>query len=222
MRAAYNALIETLPVDLSPATYEACEKLRQALAALSRGEAQATEFEAETLSVEGKSSQSASISLDHFPEAGAPSREAECTFPACDCVNEEDCKFPTPPALKASELGEKLQAVIAKYEGDELHDEGAFDVECETCRILNDLRALLSAVPQSTISEGWRPIETAPKKGHPIIIAAYQYHPVSPAYWNGRCWVTIGCATEGGEEPTHWMPLPEAPAPTQDAEGGKA
>lgn len=59
----------------------------------------------------------------------------------------------------------------------------------------------------------WKPIETALKDGQ-IILAAYQHHPVRPAYWDqyNERWITIGCITEGGEEPTHWMPLPSPPS----------
>lgn len=64
---------------------------------------------------------------------------------------------------------------------------------------------------------GWQPIETAPKRRMQLILAAYDYHPVRPAYWDGRCWVTICCVTEGGESPTHWMPLPAPPTLSSDA-----
>jgi len=67
---------------------------------------------------------------------------------------------------------------------------------------------------ESEKQTGWQPIETAPKDGT-IIIAAYQYHPVRPAYWNGECWMTFGCITEGGEEPYHWQPLPAPPGTTR-------
>lgn len=117
--------------------------------------------------------------------------------------------YPTPPALKASELGEKLQAVIAKYEGDELHDEGAFDVECETCRILNDLRALLSAVPLSTISEGWR--------------CAARQQPNGPDTPADCDWPVCGCdpaANKVIEALEESGALPAPPAPAETKEGG--
>ena len=65
----------------------------------------------------------------------------------------------------------------------------------------------------------WRPIETAPKDGKPILacVSSMNVYLVSTVGWNEilRCWIL--CEREPYEEhaewwPTHWMPLPEPPA----------
>jgi hypothetical protein len=43
----------------------------------------------------------------------------------------------------SKDLRSKVRALIRRYEDGQNHDEGAFDAECETCRILRDLRKLL-------------------------------------------------------------------------------
>jgi len=74
---------------------------------------------------------------------------------------------------------------------------------------LSDLADILEAAPAP--SDGWRPIETAPKDGEQILT----YSPF------GRCSVRIWGEGDDGEMawqprirgyfPTHWMPLPEPP-----------
>lgn len=83
----------------------------------------------------------------------------------------------------------------------------------------------------------WKPIETAPKDGTPILVAhyihsndLYGYAPwreinVVIAWWEGggweMCFMEDGRAdTEGissqffqAIRPTHWMPLPSPPSP---------
>ncbi|PSA72837.1 hypothetical protein, partial [Corynebacterium diphtheriae] len=44
---------------------------------------------------------------------------------------------------RAGELEGALSALITHFEGDELHDEGAFDIECPDCVALEAARALL-------------------------------------------------------------------------------
>jgi hypothetical protein len=68
--------------------------------------------------------------------------------------------------------------------------------------------------PQSAV-QGWQPIETAPKDGIPIILgwpkmALGGYW----AEWRGT-WTTAHGEYVGENEPTHWMPLPDAPQPPQ-------
>ena len=59
----------------------------------------------------------------------------------------------------------------------------------------------------------WRPIETAPKDGTPILIA--RGGEVDGALWNPETdrWDTIGPSNIGlvPDWPTHWQPLPEPP-----------
>ena len=37
-------------------------------------------------------------------------------------------------------LAKCIKSIVRKYEAGETHDEGAFDPDCETCRILKELR----------------------------------------------------------------------------------
>lgn len=46
---------------------------------------------------------------------------------------------------RAGELEGALSALIVHFEGDELHDEGAFDIECPDCVALEAARAILPA-----------------------------------------------------------------------------
>jgi hypothetical protein len=77
---------------------------------------------------------------------------------------------------------------------------------------------------------GWRPIETAPKDGTPVLVGHEQA--VFSAWWekdgtqtntNHPGWVD-GTTNSYEEyttyEPTHWMPLPAPPA-TATPEGGE-
>lgn len=62
---------------------------------------------------------------------------------------------------------------------------------------------------------GWRPIETAPKDGGEILLRSARGRIADGAWgqpdgWaNPNCWVWPYI----NQEPTHWMPLPKAPAP---------
>ncbi|HYC66687.1 DUF551 domain-containing protein [Brevundimonas sp.] len=65
----------------------------------------------------------------------------------------------------------------------------------------------------------WQPIETAPKDGQGVLaICATAYSPVSHVTWWLDGWVHYSRPAEkwhggvGKWFPTHWMPLPEAPA----------
>jgi len=62
---------------------------------------------------------------------------------------------------------------------------------------------------------GWQPIETAPRDGTAVIM----YHTrldnrcdVHKAWWDGECWRGYGWSYPEFSQPTHWMPLPAAPA----------
>ena len=54
----------------------------------------------------------------------------------------------------------------------------------------------------------WRPIETAPKDGKPVLLGHRDFEPMSGFWlrsgrWNSWPWYA---------QPTHWMPMPERPA----------
>lgn len=88
-----------------------------------------------------------------------------------------------------------------------------------------DLRELLTLAKSVQVSEGWQPIETAPKDGTTVLIfvptdAPNIAHPtpVFAAYSYGGEWVAQGCSASDGiylsfdaDEPTNWMPLPNPP-----------
>lgn len=63
----------------------------------------------------------------------------------------------------------------------------------------------------------WQPIETAPKNGLRLILAAHVSGNTRvfiggfDPYWHGKCWVSEDARVPIGFEPTHWMPLPERP-----------
>jgi hypothetical protein len=69
--------------------------------------------------------------------------------------------------------------------------------------------------------ERWQPIETAPKDGTRIVLAKYVGHPdhisslwwMTLGFWSSR-WQNWndGIEPSGLADPTHWMPLPPAPA----------
>ena len=73
---------------------------------------------------------------------------------------------------------------------------------------LNDIAAALPGVPD------WQPIETAPKDGEKRLLLV-----VDHGEWGDKVWMGLwadGWVLSYGKainEPTHWMPLPEAPKP---------
>lgn len=44
---------------------------------------------------------------------------------------------------KCGSLRKSVTEIVRKYEAGQNHDAGAFDPDCETCRILADLRRIL-------------------------------------------------------------------------------
>jgi len=98
-----------------------------------------------------------------------------------------------------------------QFEGGQLFPKG---VEVEYIRV--DL-----AAPQ------WQPIETAPKDGTNILLLIDEW--AIEGYWRLSKWPSgsprwdviglpshgCGCCSEPDPEPTHWMPLPDAPEESQ-------
>ena len=109
-----------------------------------------------------------------------------------------------------------------------LEDWGSFGSD-EMGEIATLIRALRSALTASEQQRTWQPIETAPKDGTSILIygGTYNdnegyYHDMecrfpTLAFWSGNYmphW--HGDNLDGHDrwnvhQPTHWMPLPEAP-----------
>lgn len=105
--------------------------------------------------------------------------------------------------------------------------------------MLNFAHAFIALVPQVIEAlEGlqWRPISEAPKDGTPVLllrprvgspglyirnIGAWdeqKYHTKPIPYWKSDITqVTV----DRCNPPTHWMPLPAAPTPLEDVQGGQ-
>jgi hypothetical protein len=63
----------------------------------------------------------------------------------------------------------------------------------------------------------WQPIETAPTDGTKILGWCGSFCDICyrDRKFGNDVWMTDGCADFGGSEnPTHWMPMPEAPTTT--------
>lgn len=66
------------------------------------------------------------------------------------------------------------------------------------------------------LTAGWRPIETAPKNGTPVLLGWLSSRFVTSGLWVTRSdddprWLTVHGPYSGSAAPTHWMPLPEPP-----------
>ena len=86
---------------------------------------------------------------------------------------------------------------------------------CNTCGEDFDMREKSNEIEALRAASGWMPIETAPS-GKVLL-----YFPERQDA-NGRnklsAWMKIDFATHSHRQPTHWMPLPEAPtSPLSDA-----
>ena len=88
--------------------------------------------------------------------------------------------------------------------------------------IKTGLRAALAAAPTPPVSEGsWHPIETAPKETTQMFVVVAFGAKVGATPYNSDPWCVWH---QRGEfvrwphkfSPTHWMPLPEAPAMQED------
>lgn len=62
----------------------------------------------------------------------------------------------------------------------------------------------------------WKPIETAPKDGSPVLAFFGPRH-IEGVFWDDApgvwCFYSDGDITFPYKQPTHWMPLPEPPKP---------
>jgi hypothetical protein len=84
---------------------------------------------------------------------------------------------------------------------------------------VEDLRERLAAAPAAP-APAWQPIETAPKNCVDVLLNIPGRQPVVAAFYRGG-WAPVDL---GGNHlrgtPTHWMPLPEAPAIAASKESG--
>ena len=66
----------------------------------------------------------------------------------------------------------------------------------------------------------WQPIETAPKDGSGFLACVGQWMTVCHWHRQRQCWASNGpvyAPYPADEQPTHWMPLPNAPDKTEQA-----
>lgn len=88
------------------------------------------------------------------------------------------------------------------------------------CRQCIDWQKHVCTFPPQERSDGWLPIESAPKDGTPVML----FSPCDPFFndganvGTGMVWVSGGWRDTGGwrgdyghDEPTHWQPLPDPP-----------
>ncbi len=84
----------------------------------------------------------------------------------------------------------------------------------------------ISAADAVVAPEGWRPIETAPKDGRDFLVWNWENR-IRKARWYERADNDLGISLydsdgvntfKGGIQPTHWMPLPQAPSPSEAKE----
>ena len=90
-----------------------------------------------------------------------------------------------------------------------------------------EISALLAAAPTPPVSEDrWLPIETAPKDEFVLLAGPSGYTTIETVFATGRMcsdyhvgrWIDHANddLTDWGFEPTHWTPLPKAPAMQED------
>lgn len=62
---------------------------------------------------------------------------------------------------------------------------------------------------------GWKPIETAPKDGRPVLLWWPYWHPHQPVigHWRHSQWNSELALTNCGPGPLYWMSLPTPPDP---------
>lgn len=83
--------------------------------------------------------------------------------------------------------------------------------------------ALCGALPCDQVEgpASWQPVETAPKDGRELLLAFGCGIGDVPAplicAWsvNDGHWLVVGAELEVLTQPTHWMPLPAAPEPSE-------
>lgn len=84
------------------------------------------------------------------------------------------------------------------------------------------LRATPPAVSELPGNSGWLPIESAPKDHTVILFYAQEYGLPGPGIcrWAGELYGWWAFGERGGMQcfPTHWMPLPTAPQPREEAD----
>ena len=81
------------------------------------------------------------------------------------------------------------------------------------------LAAMLAAAPTPPVSgDRWQPIETAPKDGSYVLLAGKRREDIASGYWLQYAYACNGAWIWPFvlKDPTHWVPLPKAPAMQED------
>ena len=67
-------------------------------------------------------------------------------------------------------------------------------------------------------TDRWQPIETAPKDGSYVLLAGKRREDIASGYWLQYAYAGNGAWIWPFvlKDPTHWMPLPKAPAMQED------
>lgn len=154
-----------------------------------------------------------------------------CAHPDCGCDADSVCGAVAAPDSPLTGPVGVEEIAKALYR----HDYGAYPdqpewgaalgpVQARYCRLAS---AALAARPAAPEAQGaWRPIKTAPKDGTEF--AAYENGDVYKCHWKGyddgegrwsEGW--FDHVNESLENPTHWCPLDNLPAPPSSGQGGR-
>ena len=131
----------------------------------------------------------------------------------------------TPPAEPVSRpAGEGEREALARLIRERIGRD--FDGECHLTE--GEAYRIIALLRPAAPGGGWQPIETAPKDGESILaICATAYSPVAGVTWWNEGWTHYSRPDEkwhggvGRWFPTHWMPLPQAPAQPAAVEGAE-
>ncbi|MEV5054629.1 Lar family restriction alleviation protein [Agrobacterium radiobacter] len=139
-------------------------------------------------------------------------------------------------AWQRSALSAQVQDVAGWQDEEKLTPKQAWTILCETPDItspeeypdhaLITFEQLQSYMERAHNPVAWQDISTAPRDGTKILMRGGAYHGVPfPGYWNpssfapDRPWVSVVNDSRLYEHvPTHWMPLPAAPAKQEGCE----
>lgn len=147
------------------------------------------------------------------PEDPVPQWQ-KCVDAVVETMNRAALRAPVSPAPMRADLRERAEALWEELDGDLCICQDV-DVPhwCEQCQqrinlIVTAFHRASSVTPTPETPEGWQSIETAPLEQR-IIVCSRD--------WVGE--VMVGSKDEWRKwqhPPTHWMPLPPAPAKTGD------
>ncbi len=82
--------------------------------------------------------------------------------------------------------------------------------------LMIETSAILALIARLEAAEGgWRPIESAPKDGRPVLLTA-RGGQIGVCFWSDDRWIYHGLTpvidADWWDAPTHWRPLPAPPA----------